>query len=129
MLPGAALIVTHAGVGTMLEAMAAGVPAAYLPLGRDQHDNAALGEELGAGVALADGAECAELAATLAAAMGSTELRASTAALARRLGGTTRSGRWRLWRRRLESRDATELEGAPYALSVRRDAPVPPGRR
>jgi UDP:flavonoid glycosyltransferase YjiC (YdhE family) len=84
-LPGAALIVTHAGVGTMLEAMAAGVPAAYFPLGRDQHDNADLGEELGVGVALADDAEGAELAATLAAAMGSTELRDSTAALARRL--------------------------------------------
>jgi UDP:flavonoid glycosyltransferase YjiC (YdhE family) len=84
-LPGATLIVTHAGVGTMLEAMTAGVPAAYLPLGRDQHDNAALGEELGAGVEIADGVEGAELTALLTAAMTSTELRDSTAALARRL--------------------------------------------
>jgi hypothetical protein len=86
-LPGAALVVCHAGAGTMLEAMAAGVPAAYLPLGRDQHENAALAEELGAGVVLADGADTDELTAALSAAMASEALARSVAALARGLSG------------------------------------------
>jgi UDP:flavonoid glycosyltransferase YjiC (YdhE family) len=84
-LLGAGLMVCHAGAGTMLEAMVAGVPAAYLPLGRDQHDNAVLGEELGVGVTLADGAEGDELVAALASALGSTALRDRTVALAGRL--------------------------------------------
>src|SRR4029078_2689646 len=37
----ASAIVTHAGHGTVIKALAAGVPVVALPLGRDQLDNAA----------------------------------------------------------------------------------------
>jgi UDP:flavonoid glycosyltransferase YjiC (YdhE family) len=45
-------IVTHAGLGTVLRALAHGVPLLMLPLGRDQHINAARLAELGAGIHL-----------------------------------------------------------------------------
>ncbi len=48
----AAAIVTHAGHGTVIKALAAGVPVVALPLGRDQLDNAARVAHHGAGVRL-----------------------------------------------------------------------------
>lgn len=41
LLEEAALVITHAGHGTVLRALAAGVPMLCLPMGRDQNDNAA----------------------------------------------------------------------------------------
>ena len=41
LLPGAAVVVTHGGHGTVIKALAAGVPLVVLPHGRDQADNAA----------------------------------------------------------------------------------------
>jgi UDP:flavonoid glycosyltransferase YjiC (YdhE family) len=41
LFPGAAAVVTHAGHGTVMRALAAGVPVLCLPMGRDQDDNAA----------------------------------------------------------------------------------------
>lgn len=41
LFPNAALVVTHAGHGTLIKAIAAGVPTLCIPLGRDQPDNAA----------------------------------------------------------------------------------------
>jgi MGT family glycosyltransferase len=46
----ASAVVTHAGHGTVLKALAAGVPVVALPLGRDQLDNAARVVHHGAGV-------------------------------------------------------------------------------
>jgi UDP:flavonoid glycosyltransferase YjiC (YdhE family) len=51
-----AAVVTHAGLGTTLRALAHGVPLLMLPLGRDQHLNAVRVSELGAGIRLAAGA-------------------------------------------------------------------------
>jgi MGT family glycosyltransferase len=48
----ASAIVTHAGHGTVLKALAAGVPVVALPLGRDQLDNAARVAHHGAGLRL-----------------------------------------------------------------------------
>ena len=48
----AAAVVTHAGHGTVLKALAAGVPVVALPLGRDQLDNAARVAHHGAGLRL-----------------------------------------------------------------------------
>ena len=48
----AAAAVTHAGHGTVIKALAAGVPLVCLPLGRDQLDNAARVAAHGAGVRL-----------------------------------------------------------------------------
>ena len=51
-LPTASLVVTHAGMGTVLATLAHGVPLLTLPMGRDQDGNAARVEEIGAGLAL-----------------------------------------------------------------------------
>ncbi len=45
-------VVGHGGLGTTLRALAHGVPLVMLPLGRDQHFNAARVAELGAGISL-----------------------------------------------------------------------------
>ena len=41
MFPDAAAVVTHAGHGTIMRALAHGIPLLCLPMGRDQDDNAA----------------------------------------------------------------------------------------
>jgi MGT family glycosyltransferase len=48
----AAVVVTHAGMGTVTRALAAGVPLVCIPMGRDQHDVAARVVYAGAGVRL-----------------------------------------------------------------------------
>jgi UDP:flavonoid glycosyltransferase YjiC (YdhE family) len=51
-LPQAAAVVTHAGIGTVHAALAHGLPLVCLPIGRDQPDNAARVEWHGAGLRL-----------------------------------------------------------------------------
>lgn len=46
----ASVVITHAGHGTVLKALAAGVPLVCMPMGRDQKDNTARVLRLGAGV-------------------------------------------------------------------------------
>ena len=48
----AAAVVTHAGHGTVIKSLAAGVPVVAIPLGRDQLDNAARVAHHGAGIRL-----------------------------------------------------------------------------
>jgi UDP:flavonoid glycosyltransferase YjiC (YdhE family) len=48
-LPTAALVITHAGLGTTLAALSAGVPLLCTPMGRDQFFNAEQVQALGAG--------------------------------------------------------------------------------
>lgn len=50
--PHAAAVVTHAGHGTVMRALAAGLPLLCLPMGRDQDDNAARVLARGAGLRL-----------------------------------------------------------------------------
>ena len=52
LLPEAAMVVTHAGHGTVIRSLAAGVPLLCMPMGRDQNDNAARVVALGAGLRL-----------------------------------------------------------------------------
>jgi UDP:flavonoid glycosyltransferase YjiC (YdhE family) len=56
-LPSCAAVVTHGGLGTVLRALAHGVPMLLVPLGRDQHANAARVAKLGAGIVLDAGAD------------------------------------------------------------------------
>ncbi len=51
-LKNAAAVVTHAGHGTVIKSLAAGVPVVAVPLGRDQLDNAARVAHHGAGIRL-----------------------------------------------------------------------------
>jgi MGT family glycosyltransferase len=48
LFPLADVVVTHAGHGTLLKALAAGAPAVCLPMGRDQNDNVVRAERHGA---------------------------------------------------------------------------------
>jgi MGT family glycosyltransferase len=52
LFPETAVVVTHAGMGTVTRALAAGVPLVCIPMGRDQHDVAARVVYAGAGVRL-----------------------------------------------------------------------------
>jgi MGT family glycosyltransferase len=52
LLPDCALVVTHAGFGTVMAVLAHGVPLLCLPMGRDQHENAARVAACGAGMVL-----------------------------------------------------------------------------
>lgn len=66
-LPSAALVVTHAGLGTVLYSAGAGKPVLCLPNGRDQNDNAARVEALGLGRVLAPDAAPAEISRAIIA--------------------------------------------------------------
>jgi MGT family glycosyltransferase len=64
-LPHAAAVVTHAGHGTVIKSLAAGVPLVCLPLGRDQLDNAARVQAHGAGLRLKPKAGPSKIAAAV----------------------------------------------------------------
>jgi UDP:flavonoid glycosyltransferase YjiC (YdhE family) len=55
--PHADVVITHAGHGTVIRALAHGVPLICLPLGRDQNDNAIKVEMKGCGIKLSPGAK------------------------------------------------------------------------
>lgn len=61
----AAAVVTHGGHGTVMRALAAGLPLLCLPMGRDQNDNAARVAARGAGLVLSRDAEVPALVEAL----------------------------------------------------------------
>jgi len=61
----ASVVVTHAGHGSVLKALAAGVPLVCMPLGRDQKDNTVRVLRLGAGVRVSKGEPPAGIAAAV----------------------------------------------------------------
>jgi UDP:flavonoid glycosyltransferase YjiC (YdhE family) len=63
--PHAAAVVTHAGHGTVMRALAHGLPVLCLPMGRDQDDNAARVVAHGAGLRLPKTAKPARIAAAV----------------------------------------------------------------
>jgi len=65
-LPHADVLVTHAGLGSVVAAVAHGVPMVALPFDRDQPDNARALVRMGAGVALPTAASSDEIAAAVA---------------------------------------------------------------
>jgi MGT family glycosyltransferase len=64
-LPHAAAVVTHAGHGTVIKALAHGVPLLCMPVGRDQPDTAARVVASGAGLRLRPGAGAGAIARAL----------------------------------------------------------------
>ncbi|MGB8004176.1 MAG: nucleotide disphospho-sugar-binding domain-containing protein [Gaiellaceae bacterium] len=75
-LPRASLVVTHAGIGTLMGAFAHGVPCVCVPLGRDQPGNAARAADLGAAIALSPDADGETIRAAVEDALQSDALRA-----------------------------------------------------
>lgn len=63
--PQADLVVTHAGHGTLIKAIASGVPTLCIPLGRDQHDNAARAARHGVAQVLSSRADADTIAAAV----------------------------------------------------------------
>jgi MGT family glycosyltransferase len=82
-LPHAALVVSHGGMGSLLAAFQAGVPSVCVPLGRDQADNAAAAARASAASALPGDATSGQLRATITEALTSPVLRDG----ARRMAG------------------------------------------
>jgi len=68
-LPDASLVVTHAGHGTIMAAVTAGVPMLCTPMGRDQHAVAACVAQRRLGVVVPTTASTEELKAAIAAAL------------------------------------------------------------
>jgi UDP:flavonoid glycosyltransferase YjiC (YdhE family) len=85
LLPGCDAVVTHGGLGTVLRALAHGVPLLMLPLGRDQYINAARAAELGAGIQLEHDAPPPRIRRTLEHLISAPQFRAAAAAIAARL--------------------------------------------
>jgi UDP:flavonoid glycosyltransferase YjiC (YdhE family) len=93
-LPHAAVVVTHAGTGTLMAGFAHGVPMVCIPLGRDQPRNAARSAELGVALSLPTDAGPEQIRAAVGEALGSPALRAASAEMAStvaRYGGGERA--------------------------------------
>ena len=88
-LPSVDLVVTHAGLGTILYSAGAGKPTLCLPNGRDQNDNAARVETLGLGRALAPDAAPAEIGHAIVDMLGDKALREASRSFA---SGVSRFG-------------------------------------
>lgn len=82
-LPHAAAVVTHAGHGTVMRALAHGVPLLCLPMGRDQDDNAARVVARGAGLRLRPSARPPRIAAAVRRLLDEPEFRTQAARLGR----------------------------------------------
>jgi MGT family glycosyltransferase len=75
LLPDCALVITHAGLGAVMTALAHGVPLLCMPMGRDQHDNAARVAACGAGCVLPLEAGVGQISETIAAMLAAPEYR------------------------------------------------------
>jgi UDP:flavonoid glycosyltransferase YjiC (YdhE family) len=82
-LPGAAAVVCHGGLSTVMAALSHGVPLLCLPQGREQPLNAERVEAVGAGVNLAPDATPDEIAAAITALIDRPSYRASATAQGR----------------------------------------------
>lgn len=81
-LPYCSAVVTHGGHGTVLKALAAGVPLVVVPLGRDQPGNAARVVHAGAGVRVGKNASTAALHAAIARVLDDHRYRAAARRMA-----------------------------------------------
>lgn len=81
------VVVTHAGHGTLMKALAAGVPALCLPMGRDQKDNVVRAERHGAVLRLRPQASSRAIAAAVRRLLDEPRFRSC----ARRLGARLRA--------------------------------------
>jgi UDP:flavonoid glycosyltransferase YjiC (YdhE family) len=82
LLPWASAVVSHAGLGTVLAALAHGLPQVCVPLGREQPLNAAAVERVGAGCTIEPTAAPQEIERAVLRAVGDMELRAGAARMA-----------------------------------------------
>jgi MGT family glycosyltransferase len=81
-LPSCSAVLTHGGHGTVIKALAAGVPLVIVPLGRDQPGNAARVVHAGAGVRVRKNAGTAALHAAIARVLDDPRYRAAARRMA-----------------------------------------------
>lgn len=93
LFPHAAAIVTHAGHGTVMRALAHGVPLLCLPMGRDQDDNAARVFARGAGLRLRPSAKPPRIAAAVRRLLDDPGFRAAAQRLAHIIRDDVAAGR------------------------------------
>jgi len=98
------LIVTHAGHGTLIKAIAAGVPALCLPLGRDQPDNAARAARHGVATVVSPRSDAAAIAKAVRHMLDEPSYRTAAAILGERIRAEIAAGGL-----------GTELEGVAAA--------------
>jgi MGT family glycosyltransferase len=84
----ASLVVTHAGLGTVMNALRHGVPMVCAPMGRDQFFNAAMVERLGAGRSLPPEAPADVIRAQVEAVLHDADAKAAAKAMAGVIAGT-----------------------------------------
>lgn len=90
LVPRAAALVHHGGIGTLSQGLAAGVPQVVMPMGFDQFDNAARLEHLGVGTGIARSRfRGPQLATTLGRLLGDPSVAARCHAVADRFGPHT----------------------------------------
>ena len=82
LLPWASAVVCHGGLGTVLAALAHSLPVVSVPLGREQPQNAAAVERVGAGLTLAPTASPDEIRTAVQRTVTDLELRAGAARMA-----------------------------------------------
>jgi UDP:flavonoid glycosyltransferase YjiC (YdhE family) len=85
LMPQMAAVIGHGGLGTVLRALAHGVPQLLLPLGRDQAFNAGRVEQLDAGIRLATGAPAGRIRTALQELLTDSRFEAAAALVARRI--------------------------------------------
>lgn len=110
-LASAAAVVTHAGHGTTVRALAAGVPLVCLPMGRDQLDVAARVAYRGAGVRLDPAASAAEVAEAVRAVLEQPGFRDAARSLAAAIAEETAEDRAVLAIEEAVGRDALATAG------------------
>ncbi len=87
LMPECSMVICHGGLGTVLRALAHGVPLLMAPLGRDQAFNASRVQDLGAGIRLPPDASAARIRAAVRNLLGEPSFRAAAVAAARRIAG------------------------------------------
>ncbi|WP_172979928.1 glycosyltransferase [Agromyces agglutinans] len=92
LIPQAALVITHAGHGTLIKALAAGVPVLCIPLGRDQGENASRAARHGVGAVLSKQADVAAIASAVFDVLLEPSYREAAAAMGERIRAEIASG-------------------------------------
>jgi MGT family glycosyltransferase len=105
----ASAVVTHAGHGTVIKSLAAGVPVVALPQGRDQLDNAARVAHHGVGLRLKPKASAGAIATAVRRVLDEPSFRANAERLAAAIAAET-----------AEDRAAEELEGLARSAAAGR---------
>jgi MGT family glycosyltransferase len=105
-LPACSAVLTHGGHGTVIKALAAGVPLVVAPLGRDQPDNAARVVHAGAGLRVSRRANVADLQKALGRVLDEPRFRAAARRMAATLAAERDDGLV------VDELERTALEGA-----------------